>query len=71
MMNVESYHQYAVDCVRKAQREEAPGDRDILLNVALAWVRLAQQTETLGATPADSQRDDETDANPMDEDDVR
>jgi hypothetical protein len=68
MMNVESYHQYAVDCVRKAQREEAPGDRDILLNVALAWVRLAQQTETLGAA---SQGDDDADANPMDEDDVR
>ena len=67
-MNVESYHQYAVDCVRKAQREEAPGDRDILLNVALAWVRLAQQTETLGAA---SQGDDDADANPMDEDDVR
>ena len=67
-MNVESYHQYAVDCVRKAQREEAPEDRDILLNVALAWVRLAQQTETLGAA---SQGDDDADANPMDEDDVR
>ena len=68
MMNVDSYHQYAVDCVRKAQREEAPGDRDILLNVALAWVRLAQQTESLGATSVDGQWDDEADANPMEYD---
>ena len=68
MGRIDDEHQYAVDCVRKAQREEAPGDRDILLNVALAWVRLAQQTETLGAA---SQGDDDADANPMDEDDVR
>jgi len=47
MMNVESYRQYAADCVRKAQGEETPEDRNILLNVALAWLRLAKQTETM------------------------
>ena len=67
-MNVHSYRQHAADCVRKAQDEETPEDRYMLLNVALAWMRLAQQTETLGATPADSHGDDEADANP---DDVR
>jgi hypothetical protein len=57
MMNVQSYCQYAVDCALKAQDEETPEDRNILLNVALAWVRLARQTETLGATPADDSQD--------------
>jgi hypothetical protein len=54
MMNVESYRQYAADCVRKAQGEETPEDRNILLNVALAWLRLARQTETM----ADAADDD-------------
>jgi hypothetical protein len=53
MMNVESYRQYAADCVRKAQGEETPEDRNILLNVALAWLRLARQTETMEAVADD------------------
>jgi len=31
--------------VRQAQGEEAVEDKTILLNVALAWLRLAQQVE--------------------------
>jgi hypothetical protein len=42
---VTRYRQYAADCVRQAQGEQASEDRTILLNVALAWLRLAQQTE--------------------------
>ena len=53
MMNVESYRQYAADCVSKAQGEETPEERNILLNVALAWLRLARQTETMDETVAD------------------
>ena len=53
MMNVESYRQYAADCVRKAQGEETQEDRNILLNVALAWLRLARQTETMEAAADD------------------
>ena len=53
MMNVESYRRYAADCVRKAQGEETPEDRNILLNVALAWLRLARQTEAIDAGAAD------------------
>lgn len=49
MMNVESYRQYAADCVRQAQGEETPEERNILLNVALAWLRLARQSETMEA----------------------
>jgi hypothetical protein len=47
MMNVESYRQYAADCVRQAQNEPTPEDRNMVLNVALAWLRLAQQTEAV------------------------
>ncbi|MBX9843061.1 MAG: hypothetical protein K2Z80_14770 [Xanthobacteraceae bacterium] len=54
MMNVESYRQYAADCVRKAQGEETPEERNIVLNVALAWLRLARQTETMEAAADDS-----------------
>jgi hypothetical protein len=43
MGRVENFRQYAVDCVRQAEAEQTPEDRDILLNVALAWIRLAQQ----------------------------
>lgn len=59
MMNVENYRQYAADCVRQAQREETPQERNILLNVALAWLRLARQTETMEAADADIGTGDE------------
>ena len=47
MMNVESYRQYAAECVRQAQGEPTPEDRNMVLNIALAWLRLAQQTEAI------------------------
>ena len=47
IMNVDSYRQYAADCVRQAQSEPTPEDRNMVLNIALAWLRLAQQTEAL------------------------
>lgn len=59
MMNVESYRQYAADCVRKAQREETPEERNILLNVALAWLRLARQSETMEAAANDDVGDED------------
>ena len=31
--------------MRQAQSEDTPEDKTIMLNVALAWLRLAQQTE--------------------------
>ena len=46
-MNVDSYREYAADCVRRAQSEPTPEDRIIVLNIALAWLRLAEQTEAL------------------------
>jgi len=44
--SVNRYRQYAADCVRQAQDEDAPEDKTIMLNVALAWLRLAQQSQT-------------------------
>jgi hypothetical protein len=45
MMDVESYRQYAADCLRLAEGEAVPEEKNILLNVALAWVRLAHQVK--------------------------
>jgi len=45
MVSVTRYRQYAADCVRQAQGEEAAEDKTIMLNVALAWLRLARQAE--------------------------
>jgi hypothetical protein len=47
----ENFRQYAADCVRQAAGEQTPEDKNILLNMALAWVRLAQQSQSAGATP--------------------
>jgi len=49
-MDVETYRQNAADCVRQAQGEEMPEDKNILLNVALAWLRLAHQTQTMNVS---------------------
>jgi len=47
MMDVESYRQNAAECVRQAGIEQTAEDKNILLNVALAWLRLAQQTQAM------------------------
>jgi hypothetical protein len=63
MSSVRRYRQYAADCVRQAQDEQAVEDRTILLNVALAWLRLAQQielrTEAMDLPTAPDQLEDE------------
>jgi hypothetical protein len=46
MSSVTRYRQYAADCIRQAQSEDSE-DKTIMLNVALAWLRLAQQAEAL------------------------
>jgi hypothetical protein len=45
MGRIESFRAYATDCMRRAEGEQTPEDRTILLNIALAWVRLAQQSQ--------------------------
>lgn len=51
MGGVTEYRQYAADCVRQAQDETTSEDKAIMLNVALAWLRLAQQREANGDMP--------------------
>jgi hypothetical protein len=46
LSSVNRYRQYAADCVRQAQDEDTPEDKTIMLNVALAWLRLAQQNHS-------------------------
>ena len=55
MIDVESCRHYAADCVHQASGEQSAEDKNILLNVALAWLRLAQQTQAMAepAQPAD------------------
>jgi len=45
MIDVQSCRQHAADCLRQAQEEDSADDRTILLNVALAWLRLGHQTQ--------------------------
>jgi hypothetical protein len=45
MSSAENFRQYAADCVRQAEGQPTVEDKNILLNMALAWVRLAQQTQ--------------------------
>jgi hypothetical protein len=54
MIDVESYRQNAADCLRQAEAEATPDDKNLLLNVALAWVRLAHQVQEVGI-PAHSE----------------
>ena len=51
MVSVLRYRQYAADCVRQAQSEGSVEDRNIMLNVALAWLRLARQSEEAMSPP--------------------
>ena len=52
MGRIENFKQYAADCMHRAEDEPTPEDKNILLNIALAWVRLAQQSEAAAARPA-------------------
>lgn len=47
MIELENYRLFAADCVRQAQGQETPEDKNLLLNVALAWLRLAHQTQAM------------------------
>ena len=50
MISSTRYREYAADCVRQAQVETTAQERNIMLNVALAWLRLAQQSEAYDET---------------------
>jgi hypothetical protein len=50
MSTAEDFRQYAEDCLRQADDEATADEKNIMLNLALAWVRLAQMATT--AEPA-------------------
>jgi hypothetical protein len=54
MIDGESCRRYAADCMRQAHNETTASDKTILLNVALAWLRLARQTELMGDAAGDA-----------------
>jgi len=49
MSNALNYRQYAADCMRQAHNENTPDGHNVMLNIALAWLRLAQQAEEMAA----------------------
>ncbi len=48
MSTPEKFREYAADCLQKATDAETPNEKNIHLNMALAWVRLAHQSEAIG-----------------------
>lgn len=46
-MSSDRYHQYAADCMRLAESETSTVAKTVMLNVALCWVRLAQQKQEI------------------------
>jgi hypothetical protein len=50
MSTAEDFRQYAEDCLRQADDEATADEKNIMLNLALAWVRLAEMATT--AEPA-------------------
>lgn len=47
MGTAESYRSYAADCVRQAEGAKSSEEKTVLLNVALAWIRLAHQKQAV------------------------
>lgn len=52
MSTSDSYRSYAADCVRKAETAGSPEEKNVLLNVALAWIRLAHQKQAIAEKAA-------------------
>jgi hypothetical protein len=66
MSTADSYRSYAADCVRQAEGATSPVEKNVLLNVALAWIRLAHQKQAMAskavAAPVDLDAVKETSA---------
>jgi hypothetical protein len=45
MGKAEQYRHYAAECIRLAQQSQYPPEKDMLLQMASIWRRLAEQTE--------------------------
>jgi hypothetical protein len=47
MSTADKFRDYAADCVQKASGTSNPEEKNLHLNMALAWVRLAHQSEAI------------------------
>jgi hypothetical protein len=45
-----TYRQHALDCLRLAQLASTPQDKALLAEMATMWLRLAEFSETVGAS---------------------
>jgi hypothetical protein len=54
MSTAEKFKDYAADCVHKAGEATTPEDKTLMLNMGLAWLRLAQQVEALRTVREDA-----------------
>lgn len=45
MVRAERYRRYAAECVRLARKADTPAEKDLLLQMAEHWRRLAQRAE--------------------------
>jgi hypothetical protein len=46
LTSAEKYRQHAADCLRLAQLVSTPGDRTVLVEMAAAWLRLAERASS-------------------------
>lgn len=53
MGTAEKFKDYASECVRKAGEAPTPEDKTLMLNMGLAWLRLAQQVEEIRGVHAE------------------
>ena len=53
--SAERFKEYAADCIQHASGANSPEDKNLFLNMALAWVRLAHQSHAI-TTMIDSAR---------------
>jgi hypothetical protein len=50
-MRSDHYRKYALDCVLMANRTSEPKTKCILIDMAQAWAKLAQQAESFHSRP--------------------
>ena len=50
-MSSDNYRKYALDCLLMANRASEPRSKGILVDMARAWTKLAQQAEFLHSRP--------------------
>jgi hypothetical protein len=68
MRSSDTFKEYAADCMRLAEGEATPEAKNLMLNIALAWIRLAQQKQALAPSLVPAQDDGAMPAAPDAED---